>query len=188
MIGVKMKKLLEKETKIEKEPSTLMIVFTTILSLVLGLVLIFATEEFFTTLNYIFVIIFAIIGVMQILDFIVNKEYLRYYYSSLIIGMLCLWLALFSYQYYTLFIIILPIILSLYAFIMAIIFIIKYCHNKKIISLLPAILSIIIGICLIFRPVLSVMIYLKITGVYIIIVTIIALVDFLTSKGKNKEK
>lgn len=168
-----------------KKEVNLIVILSFILSICLGLILIFATEKFLLTTDYIFVTIFALIGLANLMNFIFDKDYQKHNYFNLILGIICLWFSLFTYVYYSLFIIILPIILSLYAFIIVIINIIKFIENKNKEYLIIAIISLILGILLIFRPTLSVYIYLKIMGVYLIINTIILIIDSLKIKKKK---
>ena len=76
--------------KIEKTKSSSGVseVFYYLLGLVIGIVLIFATEELLSTINFLFVVIFAIIAVVQLIGFIMDKKYISRDYSSLIIGII----------------------------------------------------------------------------------------------------
>ena len=56
--------------------------FYYILGLVLALVLIFATDELLSTVNYLFVVIFSIIAVIRVINFVMDKEYLKKDYSG----------------------------------------------------------------------------------------------------------
>lgn len=78
--------------KIEKTKSSSGVseVFYYLLGLVIGIVLIFATEELLSTINYLFVVIFAIIAVVQLIGFIMDKKYISRDYSNLIIGIMCI--------------------------------------------------------------------------------------------------
>ena len=67
----------------EKSLSNILI---SILYFVLGVLFIGSTEELLTTFNYILVSICAIIGVIQILNFFMNKRYKTGIYSDLLIG------------------------------------------------------------------------------------------------------
>ena len=58
--------------------------FYYILGLVLALVLIFATEELLSTVNYLFVVIFSIIAVIRIIGFIMDKEYIKRKYAAVL--------------------------------------------------------------------------------------------------------
>ena len=56
--------------------------FYYILGLVLALVLIFATDELLSTVNYLFVVIFSIIAVIRVINFVMDKEYLKKEYIA----------------------------------------------------------------------------------------------------------
>ena len=49
--------------------------FYYILGFVLSLVLIFATDELLSTINYLFVVVFSIIAIIKIINFIIDREY-----------------------------------------------------------------------------------------------------------------
>ena len=119
--------------KIEKTKSSSGVseVFYYLLGLVIGIVLIFATEELLSTINYLFVVIFAIIAVVQLIGFIMDKKYISRDYSSLIIGIMCIWVAMFVFKYGSfLFLEMLPVLVSLLLFIMATSSITKYFDRK----------------------------------------------------------
>lgn len=170
----------------------LSLLLTSFLSFVLGIVLIVATEDLLVTVNYVLVCIFAIIGVVQIVSFFISRDYKSNIYNSLILGTVFIWLSLFIYVYYTMLIIILPVIFSLYSFIMGVVLIIRYYLVKNSIMvkytryILLSVLSFIIGLVLIFRPVLSVFTYFKITGVYVIFVAVLFFFEFIKSLGNKK--
>ena len=108
--------------KIEKPKSSNGVseVFYYLLGLVIGIVLIFATEELLSTINYLFVVIFAIIAVIQLISFVMDKKYISRDYSGLIIGIMCIWVAMFVFKYGSfLFLEMLPVLVSLLLFIMA---------------------------------------------------------------------
>lgn len=175
-----------------KKETNLSLLLTSLLSIILGIVLIIATEELLVSVNYVLVCVFAIIGVIQIINFLISKQYKVHIYSSLILGTIFIWLALFIYVYYTMIIIILPVIFSLYSFIMGVILIIKYFNIKNITKekykryIILSILSFLIGIILIFRPELSVYTYFKITGVYVIIVGLAYFIELINNLRLRK--
>ena len=145
--------------------------FYYILGLVLALVLIFATEELLSTVNYLFVVIFSIIAVIRIIGFIMDKEYIKRDYSGITMGVMCLWLALFTFKYgQFLFLELLPVLVSLLLFLMGISSIIKYFDKKITANAIVGVLSIILGIILIFVSKGMMYIFFKITGVYIFII------------------
>lgn len=167
------------------------LLLVSILSLVLGVILIAATEDILTVFNYIFVCIFGIIGVIEMISFFMGKKYLENDYSNLIMAIVFLWLGLIMYVYYMMIINILPIIFSLYLFIMGALLIIQYFTEKNIIHisykryLIIGILSIIIGILLIFEPKFGVYTYLKITGVNVILISLLIFFDFIRGFRKK---
>lgn len=176
-----------------KKENDLSLLLTSFLLAILGISLLIATEELLVSVNYVLVCIFAIIGVIQIISFIFHKSYITNSYSSLIIGTIFLWLAVFIYVYYTMIIIILPIIFSLYSVIMGVILLIKYFNIKDILKvkykryLLLSIISFILGILLIFKPELSVYTYFKITGVYVLFVAVAYFLEYLNLFKNNKK-
>ena len=172
--------------KIEKTKSSSGVseVFYYLLGLVIGIVLIFATEELLSTINFLFVVIFAIIAVVQLIGFIMDKKYISRDYSSLIIGIMCIWVAMFVFKYGSfLFLEMLPVLVSLLLFIMATSSITKYFDRKITGNLIVAIISIILGILLIFVPKSVMYTLFKVVGVYIIVMIIL---DFIDYKKNNK--
>jgi len=175
-----------------KRESNLNLFLTSILSMILGIILIVATEDILTVFNYIFVCIFGIIGVIQLIGFVLGKDYLENDYNRLILGIVFIWLAFIMYVYYMMIINILPIIFSLYLFIMGSFMIIRYFTEKKLLGigfkkyLILGIISIIVGIFLIFEPWFGVFTYLKITGVNVILISIIFLFEFFDNLRKKK--
>lgn len=154
------------------------IMLTFIITMLFGLVLIFQTQEFLLTINYVIVAIFSIVGVVQIISYIFSKAYKNNSYYGLIMGVTCIWIAITFYQYYEAIIIFLPVVLSLYTFIMAALFLIKFIQNKNIGYLIISIISFIFGIMLIFIPFFTIDIYFKISGIYIVITSILYMLEF----------
>lgn len=171
--------------------TNLSLILTSILSFILGIVLIVATEDLLVAVNYVLVCIFAIIGVVQIISFFVGHDYKKEVYSSLILGSVFIWLSLFIYVYYTMLIIILPVIFSLYSFIMGVVLLIRYFMLKNEAKvkytryIILAILSFMMGLVLIFRPAFTVYTYFKITGVYVIFVAMLFFFEFLRNLRKK---
>lgn len=158
--------------------------FYYILGIVLSLVLIFATEELLSTVNYLFVVIFSIIAVIKIINFIINKEYEKKDYSGVILGIMCLWLGLFTFKYgQFLFLELLPVLVSLLLFLMGVSSLIKFFSYKITANVVVAIISIILGIVLIFVPKSIMYIFFKITGIYILVMVIL---DFINYKKTNE--
>lgn len=167
--------------KIEKPKSSSGVseVFYYLLGLVIGIVLIFATEELLSSINYLFVVIFAIIAVVQLISFVMDKKYISRDYSSLIIGIMCVWVAMFVFKYGSfLFLEMLPVLVSLLLFIMATSSITKYFDRKITGNLIVSIISIILGILLIFVPKSVMYTLFKVVGVYIIVMIILDFIDY----------
>lgn len=150
-----------------------------ILYFVLGIVFIAATDELLKTFNYILVCICAVIGVIQILSFFLEKDYKKNNYTDLLIGVVFIWVSLVLYVYYGFMINILPILFSLYLFVMAIEMWVRYVNLKEVVNirrgkyLLLGFVAIIVGLLLIFNPGGVILTYLKITGVYLILVSLL---------------
>lgn len=152
-----------------------------ILYFVLGVVFLAATEELIKTFNYILVCICAILGVIQMIQFFIQKKYQNYQYTDLLIAVVFIWVSLILYVYYGFMINILPILFSLYLFIMACDMLVKFFSmkdTKRKKYLLLALVAIIVGLLLIFNPGGVIYTYLRITGIYLIIVSILHFVDY----------
>ena len=157
--------------------------FYYLIGLVLSLVLIFATKELLSTINYLFVVVFAIIAIIQIIDFIMDKEYLSRNYSGLVISIMCSWTAMFIYKYGNfLFLEMLPVIVSLLLFVVATNSFTKYFDRRLNGNLIISITSIVLGIILMFVARGTMYLVLKIAGIYIFIMVILDLIDY---KKKN---
>lgn len=182
--GVKMskrKKLDDNEEviKIEKRKNNISEEFYYLLGIVLALVLIFATEEFLSTINYLFVVIFAIVAVIQLINFIMNKEYERKKYTYISRSIVCIWLALFIFQYGNfLFLEMLPILLSLILSLMAISSLTKYFDFRNKGNLIITIISLVLAVLLMFIPRDIIYIFFKITGFYILVMFILDFIDY----------
>ncbi len=163
---------MKKPTVNENKTSNISILLISILSLLLGCILIVADNEFLNTINYALVSLFAIVGVIQIINFLIKKDYQTNNYTNIIFGSIFIWLALFLYVYYSTLVIFLPIMISLYAFILGTITLIHFFTKKdlnKVIQIMIIIVSYIIGIVLLLQPGYSVSLYQKIIGIYLII-------------------
>ena len=150
-----------------------------ILYFVLGIVFIAATDELLKTFNYILVCICAVIGVIQVLSFFLEKDYKKNNYTDLLIGVVFIWVSLVLYVYYGFMINILPILFSLYLFVMAIEMWVRYVNLKEVVNirrgkyLLLGFVAIIVGLLLIFNPGGVILTYLKVTGIYLILVSLL---------------
>lgn len=160
--------------------------FYYILGLVLALVLIFATNELLSTVNYLFVVIFSIVAVIRVINFVMDKEYLKKDYSGIVMGIMCLWLALFTFKYgQFLFLELLPVLVSLLLFFMGISSLIKYFDRRVTANMIVSIISIILGITLIFVSKSAMYIFFKIIGVYIFVMVILDFINYKKIKDSN---
>ena len=160
--------------------------FYYLLGIVISIILIFATEEFLSTINYLFVIIFSVVAVIKIINFIMEKEYERKEFSDMITGIMSVWIAMFIFKYgQFLFLEMLPVLVSLLLFTMAISSLIKYFNKKRKGNLIVGIISLLLGVILVFMPGNVLYICFKITGIYLLITVILDLVDCKTNTYKQ---
>lgn len=158
-------------------------VLVSLLYFVLGVVFIAATDELIKTFNYILVCICAILGVIQLIQFFMGKKYKDNNYTDLLLGIVFIWVSLILYVYYGFMINILPILFSLYLFVMAAWMFIRYIDLKENIKvkrikyLILALVAVIVGLLLIFNPGSMILVYLKVTGIYLVIVSILYVID-----------
>lgn len=160
--------------------------FYYLLGIVLSIILIFATKEFLSTINYLFVIAFAVISVVQIIDFIMDKEYEKKNYSGLMVSIICIWLAIFVFKYGSfIFLEMLPVLVSLVLYMMSISSFIKYFDRKINGNLIVGIISFVLGTLLMVMPGNVIYILFKITGTYVLVMIIL---DFIDYKKKKDDK
>lgn len=156
--------------------------FYYLLGIIISMILIFATKEFLSTINYLFVIIFAIVAVIKVISFIMNREYEVKNYSNMVMGIISAWIAMFIFKYgQFLFLEMLPVLVSLLLFAMATSSITKYFDYRRKGNLILSISSLVLGILLVFVPSDVVYIFFKITGVYLLVAIILDFIDY-----KNK--
>lgn len=153
--------------------------FYYLLGIVMGIILIFATEEFLSTINYLFVVIFAVISVIKIINFIMEKDCEKKNYSDMVIGIMSAWIAMFVFKYgQFLFLEMLPLLVSLLLFTKGISSLTKYFNLKRTGNLVMGILSLLLGVLLIIVPGDIMYIFFKITGIYLLVTIILDLIDY----------
>ena len=186
------KEVIQVEKKEINKEGKINIILGSLLTLILGVFLIIATDDILTASNYIFVSIFTFIGVIQFINFLMSSKDIEKRRQKLTISISFIWLALVMYKYYTMLIIVLPILFSLYLLLLGGNLIIKYMNLKNVLNvksivhLVLGILTIIVGALLIFEPFWGVYTYLKITGVNIILSSLLQLYELIrTSKVTN---
>ena len=156
-------------------------IITNILYFLLGVLFICTTEELIKTFNYILICVCSVIGVVQIISNIFNKDKKQF---NLIIGIIFIWAALILYANYGYNI--LPILFSLYLFIITANFFQKAKEEKntKWINIIFGIGAVITGLLLIFAKESAIFTYLKVTGVYLIIVAVYPLIEYIKNYKK----
>lgn len=153
--------------------------FYYLFAIIVSLVLIFSTAELLSAINYLFVVIFAIVSVILIINFIMNKDYIIKNYSNIVSGIVFGWLALFVFQYGDfLFLEMLPVLLSLLLFLMGISSLVKYFDFDRKGNLVVAIISFALGISLIFIPRNIMYLFFKIVGIYILVMVVLDYIDY----------
>ena len=165
----------------EGKERNLVPIITNILYFILGVLFICATDELIKTFDYILICVCAVIGVVQIISNSFNKEKKQY---NLIIGIIFIWAALILYANKGLNL--LPILFSLYLLIISASFFQKTKEEKDIrwINLIFGIGAIVTGLLLIFTKDVKIFTYLKITGVYLIIVAVYPLIEYIKNYKK----
>lgn len=154
-----------------------------LIGVVIAMVLIFATREFLSSINYLFVIILAVIAVIQMVNFVMDKEYEKRNYSGMVIGIMSIWMAMFVFKYGDfLFLEMLPVLVSLLLFIVATNSFTKYFDRRLTGNLVISIISLVLGVLLIFVPKSVMYILFKITGVYILIMILVDFIDYRNSR------
>ncbi len=152
--------------------------FYYLIGIVFGIILIFATEDFLSTVKYLFVVIFSVIAVIKIISFVMNKEYERRNYSDLVMAVMSVWIAMFVFKYGKfLFLELLPALASLLLFVMSISSLTKYFSLKRKGNLIMGIISLLLGVLLIFLPGNIMNICFKVTGTYLLLTMILDLID-----------
>ena len=155
-----------------------------LLYFVIGVVFLAATEELITTFNYVLKCIYAILGVIQLIQFFINKKYKDGNYTDLLLAVVFIWVSLVLYIYYGFMVNILPILFSLYLFVMACDMLVKYINLKEVLDinrkkyLILALIAIAVGLLLLFNPGGVIYTYLKITGVYLVLVSVLYFIDY----------
>ena len=154
-----------------------------LIGVVISMVLIFATREFLSSINYLFVIILAVIAVIQIVNFVMDKEYEKRNYSGMVIGIMSIWMSMFVFKYGDfLFLEMLPVLVSLLLFIVATNSFTKYFDRRLTGNLVISIISLVLGVLLIFVPKSVMYILFKITGVYMLIMILVDFIDYKNSR------
>ena len=167
-----------------KSESGLSGILVGLLYFILGIVFLAVTDELIKTFNYVLVSICLVLGVIQLIQFFVNKKYKNDNYTDLFMAVIFIWVSLILYVFYGFMINILPILFSLYLFIMASDMMIRYLQMKDVVGinrkkyLILFAIALVIGLLLIFNPGGVIITYLKVTGIYLVVVSVLYFIDY----------
>ncbi len=178
-----------------KEDNKISMILVSILYLILGIVFIAATDNLLKTFNYTLICICAIIGVIQLISFFISKKYKDNHYTDLFIAVVFIWVSLILYVFEGFNI--LPVVFSLYLLMMAVDFFIQFIQKKELIGInrwkyfILSLISIIIALLLIFHTGTfdageDIYTYFKITGIYLVIIAVWYLYEFVRSFKKER--
>ena len=170
------------------------IVLISILYLILGIVFIAATDSLLKTFNYTLICICAIIGVIQLIGFFISKKYKDGHYTDLIMAVVFIWVSLILYVFEGF--IIFPVVFSLYLLIMGVDFFIQFLQKNELKGFdrwkyfILFVISIVIALLLIFHTGTfdvgeDIFIYFKITGIYLVIISVWYMYRLFKSFKKN---
>lgn len=158
--------------------------FSTIITLILGIVLVYSPEGSIKVITAIIALLFLIIGVLQLVDYIKQSKAEKMMSLSLILGILLSGIGVFLFinleslaNFVTTLIGIAIMIKSLFKLQFA--FNIKDISDKWFYNLIVGIVGVILAILLLANPFHSAAIFLRIIGVVFIIGSIIELIETL---------
>lgn len=157
-------------------------IISTILTLILGIILIIAPEESLKLITILIAFILFIIGIIQVYDYIKKPSEERINSISLILGIILICIGIFLYirnealvKFITSIIGLVVVIKSLFKIQYA--FNIKSISKKWIYNLIVGLISLIVGLFLLINPFRSAEIFLKIIGIVLVIGSILELIE-----------
>lgn len=170
-----------------KNRSTIIELINSLLTFILGFLITFSALNTIESLWLVFIIIFITSGVILLYNFFKDKEYKTKDFLNLFVSSINIYLALFTLTNFDSFKTNIPSLISLYALISGLSFIIKYYLVKKDKdqNQILAITSFIIAIILILKPITLATIYIKLSGLYLITLSLYYLI---TNMGKITKK
>ena len=176
--------------------SKLSSILISVLYFIMGVVFVAATDQLLKTFNYTLICICAVIGVIQFISFFIGKKYEDGHYTDLVMSVVFIWVSLILYVFDGFNI--LPVVFSLYLLIMAVDFLIQFVQKKDLKGIdrwkyfILFVISVVISLLLIFHTGTfmlddGISIYFKITGIYMIGISLWYIYEFIKSH-KKKEK
>lgn len=160
-----------------------------LLYFIFGFIIIFSPSKTLNNLSLVIPIITIALGLIGIYSFLYNKEYKQKQYFNLASGIVNLWLGLITLNNYSLFIDIIPFVISVCSIIFMITFIIESYQSKN--NYYKPIIAFLAAITIILTLRFLTVITTKLSGLFLIlisfyIITFVALT--LTQKPKRKKK
>lgn len=168
----------------------LMEILQALLLFVLGFLILFSDSIIMNSLKTVFITFFLISGLISLLNFIITKDYKNNQYINLIVGTINVWSSLFIVNNYELFLKVLPQIISVFAVIIGITFLIDYLNkeNKTKLDLIKILLLVIYSLFLIGQPLELATIYTKLSGLGFIVLSLYILGKTVLEKQNQKEQ
>ncbi len=161
-----------------------------LLLFVLGFLILFSDSIIMNSLKIVFIIFFLISGLISLVNFIITKDYKNNQYINLIIGTINIWSSLFIINNYNLFLKVLPQLISIFAIIIGITFLIDYLNkeNKPKLDLLKILLLVIYSLFLICQPLELATLYTKLSGLGFIVLSLYVLTKTVLEITNQKEQ
>ncbi len=172
-----------------KNRNTIIELINSLLIFILGFLITFSALNTIENLWLVFIIIFITSGAILLYNFFDNKEYKTKDFLNLFIASINIYLALFTLTNFESFRTNIPSLISLYALISGLSFIIKYYLVKKDKdqNQILAITSFIIAIILILKPITLATIYIKLSGLYLITLSLYYLITNMQKITKKRK-
>lgn len=173
-----------------KNRSIIIELINSLLIFILGFLITFSSINTINNLWLVFIIIFIISGVILLYNFIKDQEYKTKDFLNLFISSISIYLAIFTLTNFDTFRTNIPSLISLYALVSGLSFIIKYylVKKNKDQNQILAITSFIIAIVLILKPIALATTYIKLSGLYLIVLSLYYLVINTQNLTKTKKR
>jgi len=151
----------------------------TLLLFLLGFLIIFSGSIVMKSLQTVFIIFFVLSALIALVNFYFFKEYQQNKFINLIIGIINIWLGIMIIKNYDSFITLMPQFVSLFALIIGLGLLIEYIVKKEVnhITIIKTVIPILYSLVLICQPIDLATIYIKLSGLGFIILSIYILTE-----------
>ncbi|MBQ9011664.1 MAG: DUF308 domain-containing protein [Bacilli bacterium] len=149
--------------------SAIMSLPLSLLFFILGFIILFSNNSTLNSLNSIVSTTFLLISIIQIFSFFYIEEYNQNRFSNLLLGLINLWMAIFTLNHYGIFTSFIPSFISLYVILYGIEFFKQYCQKKEKNQLIFAVISFLLTTVLLVTPLP--MLATKLSGLSLIIIS-----------------